>query len=160
MRRAIIRRRLDGMEPGSIAASLKCGVGEVRETVRAWSYASLPADRVEALALVIGRIEEVVAVVAPLARSGNTKAQQMLLKACALEAGMLGLYSPMIAGSNTTTMTTNNTLVFGARPTMTGTDRIEAALNALLADQKRGSEAATVVEEAEHDAAVPLDTSE
>jgi hypothetical protein len=77
-----------------------------------------------------------VAVVAPLARSGNTKAQTMLLKACALEAGMLGLYQPMVAASNTFT-TTNNTLVFGARPTMTSTDRLEAALNRLVADQRK-----------------------
>jgi hypothetical protein len=141
------------MEPRSIAASLKCAVGEVREVVREWSYSSLPADRVEALALVLGRIEEVVAAVAPLARSGNAKAQTMLLKACALEAGMLGLYSPMVAGSNTFT-TTNNTLVFGARPSMTTTDRLEAALNRLVGEQR--AEAAKAVE---HDpvAAVPVD---
>jgi hypothetical protein len=58
---------------------------------------------------------------------------------------MLGLYSPMLANANTIT---NNTLIVGARPTVTSTDRIEAALNRLLEDQRREQQGAPVVDAA------------
>jgi hypothetical protein len=65
---------------------------------------------------------------------------------CALEAGMLGLYSPMIASNNTFT-TTNNTLVFGARPA-NSIDKFEQAIERLLQDQRQ-EEARAVVPDAE-----------
>ena len=138
---AIVRRRLDSMTPRSIAAAICCPVGEVREVIQDWSYSSLPATRVEALALVHGRIEEVVAVVAPLARSGNTKAQQMLLKACALQASIFGLFQPMVSGVNTTNTTTHNTMIVDARSGMSSTDRLEEALKQPVSSESPGARA-------------------
>jgi hypothetical protein len=137
----IVQRRLDGMTPRSIAAAICCPVGEVREVIHDWSYSSLPATRVEALALVHGRIEEVVAAVAPLARSGNTKAQSMLLKACALQSSIFGLFQPMVSGVNTTNTTTHNTTIVDARSGMSSTARIEEALNRLVASESPAARA-------------------
>jgi hypothetical protein len=132
---AIVRRRLDGMTPRSIAASLCCPVGEVKEIIHDWLYSSLPATRAEALALVHGRIEEVVATVAPRARSGNTKAQSMLLKACALQSSIFGLFQPMVSGVNTTNTTTHNTMIVDTRSGMSSTDRLEQALKQLVSSE-------------------------
>jgi hypothetical protein len=87
---------------------------------------------------------------------GDVQATNACLKCCAHLSALHGLYQPSIAVANTRT---SNTMIVDARP-MSGTDRLEAALNALVADQK--AEAAEAAKAAEHDpvAAVPAETSE
>jgi len=129
------------MTPRSIAAAICCPVSEVKEVVRDWSYSSLPETRAEALALVHGRIEEVVAAVAPLARSGNHQAQTMMLKAAALQASIFGLFQPMVSGVNTTNTTTHNTMIIDASSGKSSTDRLEEALKQLVSSESPAARA-------------------
>jgi hypothetical protein len=125
----IIQMRLDGRSVRSITDTLKVPAARVRATVSAWAAASLPADRLESLALQLGRIERLLADFTPLARSGNMKALTACVKLLNQQALLLGLYQP-----------TQSIVQLEPTPHReTSTDKIERALNALLEDQKRES---------------------
>jgi hypothetical protein len=129
----IIEKRLNGASIRSIATMLKVPTAQVQSTVNAWAIAMLPTDRREILALQIGRLERQLEVWTPLSLSGNAKALTGVLKILNQLNLLHGVYQPTQA-------------IVQLEPPVhrpTSTDRIEAALNALIAQRKKPDDEAT-----------------
>jgi hypothetical protein len=85
------------------------------------------------LAIVTARLERLYQAHWEKAYRGNPAASHIVLKCCAHLSALHGLYQPAVSAINNV----NNTMLIDATPRQTSTDRIEAALNALIEDGKR-----------------------
>jgi hypothetical protein len=149
----IVTRWIGGQHIRGIARSMKMPARAVRDVIERWSSEIVPIDRGVILARQFARLDRLLAVVLPLAASGNLKAVSAACKLITAQNLMVGLCQPNTAqANNSTTFVQINQ---HERP-QTSTDRIEAALQALIArrpQQPRGD----VVEDAQVVESEPAD---
>lgn len=126
---AIIRQRIAGRSVHAIAKAQGCSVAEVNRVIDLWADQTI-TDRIRkhTLTLELARLDELQQVFYQRALEGDVQCGALVTKIIERCGVMLGLHTPQTAVLK---------IVEDAGPKQTNTDRIEAALNALLADQRK-----------------------
>jgi hypothetical protein len=124
----IVRQRIAGRSVRAIAKALNIGVAEVNRAIDRWAETVVnPALRKQTLALELARLDEMQLVFYERALEGDVPSGAPVAKLIERRGVMLGLHTPQTAVLQ---------IVDEAKPRETSTDRLEAALNRLIAERK------------------------
>jgi len=144
----IVRQRIAGRSLRAIAKALSISVAEVNRAIDRWAETVVnPALRKQTLALELARLDEMQLRFYEHALEGDVPSGALVAKLIERRGVMFGLHTPQTAVLQ---------IVDEAKPRETSTDKIEAALNKLLADPSRkkseAAEDAQVIEPADAEA--------
>jgi hypothetical protein len=124
----IIRQRISGKSVHAIAKTKGISLADVNRALDLFSEATFNDKvRKHTLALELARLDELQEVFYKQALSGDVQSAQLVLKLIERRCIILGLHTPQTAVMQ----------LVAEVPKKTSTDRIEAALNALLEDQRK-----------------------
>lgn len=132
---AIIRQRIAGKSVREIAKAQRTSVDAVNQAIDRWSSVALTAEaRKHGLALELARLDQMQQVFFQRACEGDVAAGALVEKIIARRCVMLGLHAPQTAVLK---------IVDEATPKHTTTDRLEAALTALIDDKRSKGDSTT-----------------
>ena len=94
---SIIGRWLGGQNANGISRSLKVPPGRVREVIGRYAAAAIPLDRHVSVARQLGRLDTLIGDYWALARSGNSKAANLVTKLIGQQNLILGINQPTTA---------------------------------------------------------------